>query len=426
MNRSHRVAIGLVLPVLLAAASTGAPAQTVRLTLRPSGAMEIVGGYIPNQLELSSQKPAAVTRAPSDLGDALYGTLTLGPRESPTHIQVAVDETAGRAARLYVDTNSNGDLTDDPAAEWTAHSYKSQDGKTYTMYMGGANVTVKYGSGPVTMHLGMYRFDRNEPARAQFRNTLFFYPDYGYEGTIKLGGKRYKAMLADDYATGDFRGGRMARGSGITLHLDVNGNGKFERMGETFDAAKPFNIHGVTYEIANMDPSGATFKIIKSSKSVPEILPPQDLSVGKKAIAFTAATTSGASVAFPSSYKGHIVMLDFWATWCGPCRGEIPGLSKAYAKYHSKGFDVLGISLDQPNAGAALAAFTQKNGMPWPQVYDGKFWSAAVAQKYDVDSIPAAFLVDGDTGKILASGDSLRGASLEKTITAALAAHSRS
>jgi thiol-disulfide isomerase/thioredoxin len=113
-------------------------------------------------------------------------------------------------------------------------------------------------------------------------------------------------------------------------------------------------------------------------------------------------------------------MLDLWATWCGPCMGEVPGLAKAYQEFHPKGIEILGISLDQPNAADKVKQVTGENNMTWPQVYDGKFWQAEIAQLYGINSIPAAFLVDGDTGTILATGNSLRGGALEETWKAAL------
>jgi peroxiredoxin len=98
----------------------------------------------------------------------------------------------------------------------------------------------------------------------------------------------------------------------------------------------------------------------------------------------------------------------------------VPSLTKAYQEYHPKGIEILGISLDQPNAADKVKQVTADNNMPWPQVYDGKFWQAEVAQMYGINSIPAAFLVDGDTGIILASGNSLRGPNLEKSFQEAI------
>ena len=135
---------------------------------------------------------------------------------------------------------------------------------------------------------------------------------------------------------------------------------------------------------------------------------------------FEAASTTGAKVSFPADYKGKVVMLDFWATWCGPCVAEVPNLTKVHADLKPKGFEVLGISLDNERTKDKLAAFTQEKGMTWTQICDGKGWDAELGRLYGVRAIPSCFLVDGTTGKILAKGTELRGASLRPTIEKAL------
>jgi thiol-disulfide isomerase/thioredoxin len=143
---------------------------------------------------------------------------------------------------------------------------------------------------------------------------------------------------------------------------------------------------------------------------------------GQAAKSFKAVDTDGRPVSFPGDFERRVVLLDFWATWCGPCVGEVPGLVAAYSQYHAKGFDVLGISLDQAKALEGLLAFEEKTGMPWRQIYDGRDWQSRIARFYGIQAIPDPILVDGDTGRIIAAGDSLRGSSLEPSLAKAMKA----
>src|ERR1017187_7443594 len=100
-----------------------------------------------------------------------------------------------------------------------------------------------------------------------------------------------------------------------------------------------------------------------------------------------------------ANYKGKVVLIDFWATWCGPCVAELPNVLKTYEKHHNQGFEIIGISLDKEEA--KLTSFTKEKNMTWQQFFDGQFWSNKLAVKYGVNSIPATYLLDGD-GKIIA------------------------
>ncbi|MES2730130.1 MAG: TlpA disulfide reductase family protein [Bacteroidota bacterium] len=131
-------------------------------------------------------------------------------------------------------------------------------------------------------------------------------------------------------------------------------------------------------------------------------------SIGKQAPEITLNNVDGKQVSL-SSLRGKYVLIDFWASWCSPCRQENPNVVRMYNKFKGKDFEILGVSLDQDKA-KWLAAI-EKDKLTWMHVSDLKGWQSAGGQAYQVQSIPATFLID-KTGKIIAKN--LRGEELER------------
>jgi thiol-disulfide isomerase/thioredoxin len=116
-----------------------------------------------------------------------------------------------------------------------------------------------------------------------------------------------------------------------------------------------------------------------------------------------------------ADYKGKVVLVDFWATWCVPCVMEMPNVIATYNKYHDKGFEIVGVSLDDDKS--ALEKFIKESKMPWPEYFDGMHFKTKLAVKYGVQAIPSNYLLDG-SGKII--GYNLRGEELDKAVAKAL------
>jgi thiol-disulfide isomerase/thioredoxin len=142
---------------------------------------------------------------------------------------------------------------------------------------------------------------------------------------------------------------------------------------------------------------------------------PEGLLVGQKFPGFNETDLAGQPLSV-AGHKGKVTLIDFWATWCGPCRAELPKVIALYGQYHAQGFDIIGVSLDQSRD--ALASFTQGQGMAWPQYFDGGGWDNKLAKKYGVNSIPMTYLLNRH-GIIIGKG--LRGAGLAEAVPKALA-----
>lgn len=184
-------------------------------------------------------------------------------------------------------------------------------------------------------------------------------------------------------------------------------------MGTHLVALWATNFLPADKEMALLEDIGERFR--KARPNHPQVKPflenlkrIKGVSIGSDAPEIALPTPAGPIMRL-SDLRGKYVLIDFWASWCGPCRRENPNVIKTYATYKDKGFEIFGVSLDQEKA--AWINAIAKDQLTWPHVSDLQYWNSVAAQAYQVSSIPMTFLLDPQ-GKVIAKG--LRGDSLNQ------------
>ncbi len=404
-----------------AADDTKPKTQNVKFQLDPSalnGAKESKArlGYMPTPITLTDVKPAGIKKEPKYLGKPRVRYDPPWRTWAAIHLlYLAFDEPSSGDWKIYVDKNRNGDLTDDGDGAWAKKGGSADRTvygvKTTTFLRAASWGTSTYERGHGDYGIGIYRI-----GTASLANTALMYRQGARVGTVKVDGKAHKAILVENDSDAmyskpvetdaDGKPKGKIEGRPVWLVVDMNDDGTLGGKDDvTVDVRAPFKLGQTVYEAA-IGKDGYRIALTPTTKAVAVLTPPRApqkplLAVGATVPDFRAEGWGGAPV-HPADYKGKILILDFWATWCGPCQKSMPHIERVYNAVKDKNVAVLAVCVWDDKAPYTKWVPANQSKYTYSFAFDpaGTDGPNSIATKiFNVNGIPTTYII-GPDGKV--------------------------
>jgi len=294
---------------------------------------------------------------------------------------------------VVVDINNDEDMTNDPVLSYTSISPRATSESIAQQQKNSVviDAEVEYYNGRqvVTVKIPI-RFSKDISQKKPYYTYSIDNVKYG---VATIGNENYAMVMTNLSPELDYN-------IGSEISIDIDKDSKFSLNDLQARLFQPFTFKGKTYKTYEVEPMGNY--IILERADVPPV------EVGSPAPDFNSTTID--SIDFKlSENRGKVLLLEFWATWCGPCIVEIPALKEAYTNYKDKGFEIIGIGLDDTDK---IKSYAQEQGMNWKHIcHKGE----EIKRLYQIDGIPSSFLISSD-GIILAKGAEIRGFNLSNVL----------